>query len=151
MFTGENLKEKFVKELQFKKDNITKLPEGEEFSKLIMGLSFKYGIIKDKKDEIFFSKKYQVLCKHTTLFAQLENNEIINNKMETFKNEKAFAKNNSDFKCFCGKSYLSKEALSNHFKCKHPSLDMKKRGRGRARKYPDFNKDLEMNKYEKYF
>ena len=116
-----------------------------------MGLYFKYGIIKDKKEEIFFSKKYQVLSKHTTLFAQLENNETINNKMETLKNEKAFAKNNSDFKCFCGKSYLSKEALSNNFKCKHPFPDIEKRGRGRARKNPGFNKDLEINKYEKYF
>ena len=152
-FTWENYEEKFEKDLQFKQDNIIKLPEGEELSKLIMGLSFKYGIIKEQKDEILLSKKYQVLSKYTTLFAELENNEKINNKMETFKNEKEKVINYSrGFNCFCGKSFLSKIALSNHINIKHSSPNMLKKGRGRPRKYPSkSNIDFENGKYDNYF
>ena len=149
-FTWENFKEQFEKEFQFKTDNIIKLPEGEELSKLIIGLSFKYGIIKEQKDEIFFSKKYQVLSKHTTLFAEIENNETINNKMKTFKNEKAVHQS-IDFRCFCGKTFLSNIALSVHIKNKHPSPDISYRGRGRPRKYPSKAPDFEINKYDNYF
>ena len=87
-FNWENLNEKFQKEYQFKPDEILKIKEDEELSKLIIGLSFKYNIINTEKEQIDFSKKYQVLSKYTTLFADIENNNPITNEMKTFEEKK---------------------------------------------------------------
>ena len=49
------------------------MKDWEELSKLIIGLSYKYNIINNEKEQIDFSKKYQVLSEYTTLFADIEN------------------------------------------------------------------------------
>ena len=90
-FNWENLKEKSQKEYQFKLDEILKMKDGEELSKLIIGLSFKYNIINNEKEQIDFSKKYQVLSEYTTLFEDIENDVPITNEIKTFE-----AKINSD-------------------------------------------------------
>ena len=90
-FNWENLKEKSQKEYHFKSDEILKMKDGEELSKLIIGLSFKYNIINNEKEQIDFSKKYQVLSEYTTLFADIENDVPITNEIKTFE-----AKINSD-------------------------------------------------------
>ena len=87
-FNWENLNEKFQKEYQFNPEEILKIKDGEELSKLIIGLSFKYNIINTEKEQIDFSKKYQVLSKYTTLFADIENNNPITNEMKTFEEKK---------------------------------------------------------------
>ena len=84
-FNWENLKEKCQKEYQFKSDEILKMKDGEELSKLIIGLSFKYNIINNEKEQIDFSKKYQVLSEYTTLFADIENDVPITNEIKTFE------------------------------------------------------------------
>jgi len=167
-FNWENFKEKFEKQYLFKKGDIIRLPDGEDLSKLIIGLSFKYDIIKNEKEQINFSKKYQVLSKLTTLFADIVNENSIINKMETVK-QASNIPNISNIKegnwsCFCGKSYLSNAALQNHIKTKHPEIleghekkgrgrprleGHEKKGRGRPRKYlPQSNTK---DKYDTYF
>ena len=152
-FNWENFKEKFEKQYLFKKGDIIKLPDGEDLSKLIIGLSFKYDIIKNKQEQIDFSKKYQVLSKLTALFADIENENSITNKMETVKQTSNIPniKEGNCLSCFCGKSYLSNAALQNHIKTKHPEIleSQTIRGRGRPRKYlPQSNT---RDKYDTYF
>ena len=58
------------------------------------------------------------------------------------------------FNCDCGKSFLSKPALNNHIKNKHPDTleGQIKRGRGRPRKYPPKEvSDFENKKYPNFF
>ena len=83
-FNWENLEEKFKKNFEFKFEEIIKLPEGEELSKLIMGLSLKNDFINNKEEQIKLSKLYQVLCNYTTLYAEIEGDKTINNKINTF-------------------------------------------------------------------
>ena len=83
-FIWENLKEKFKKNIEFKFEEIIKLPEGEELSKLIMGLSLKYDFINNEEEQTKLSKLYQVLCKYTTLYAEIEGDKSIKDKMNTF-------------------------------------------------------------------
>ncbi len=83
-FNYENLKEKSIKDIEFKYDDIINLPEGEDLSKLIIGLTLRYNLINDKEEKIKLSKLYQVLCNYTTLFAEIEGEKIIKNKMTTF-------------------------------------------------------------------
>jgi len=83
-FNYENLKEKLEKEIKFNFNNIIKLPEGEDLSKLIIGLSLRYDLIKNKEEKIKLSKLYQVLCDLTTLFAEIEGEKVTKNKMITF-------------------------------------------------------------------
>jgi len=62
--------------------------------------------------------------------------------------------NGRDFKCDCGKSYLSQPALNNHIKVKHPDRleGQEKRNRGRPKKYPNTpNSDFEKTKYDSFF
>ena len=93
------------KEYLFKSSDILILPQGDDLSKLIIGLSFKYNIIKDKKEQINFSKKYQVLSKYTTLFSEIEkdNNETsTKDEMKTY--EKKYQPKRITFGCeICGK------------------------------------------------
>ena len=44
----------------------------------------RYDLIKDKNEKIKLSKLYQVLCDLTTLFAEIEGEKAIQNKMVTF-------------------------------------------------------------------
>ena len=58
------------------------------------------------------------------------------------------------FACNCGKAFLSKPALNNHIKTKHPEMldGQPKRGRGRPRKYPPKTVlDFESTKYDNFF
>ena len=83
-FKWSNLNKNFSEDFIFKKNDIIKLPNGEELSKLIIGLSLKYNIINSKEEEIKISKKYQVLSENTTLYAEIEGEKPIENKMNTF-------------------------------------------------------------------
>ena len=75
IFNWENLGKKYTKEflLNYDKNDIVILQQGDDLSKLIIGLSFKYDIIKAEQEQIIFSKKYQVLSKYTTIFSEIEN------------------------------------------------------------------------------
>ena len=55
--------------------NIIKLPNGDEMSKMIVGKALKNNpeFKKDEKKEIEFAKKYQMLSKNTALFAEILN------------------------------------------------------------------------------
>ena len=55
--------------------NIIKLPDGEEMSKMIVGKALKNNqeMKNDEKKEVEFSKKYQILSKNTALFAEILN------------------------------------------------------------------------------
>jgi hypothetical protein len=64
-FNYENLNQKFMKDMAFKSEEIYKLSEGEELSKLIIGSALKYNL----EDDANLSKKYQVLSKSTSLYA----------------------------------------------------------------------------------
>ena len=60
-------------------------------------------------------------------------------------------KNGRDFRCDCGKSYLSQPALNNHIKNKHPERHIK-RDKGRPLKYPKKSRnDFEKDKYNSFF
>ena len=55
--------------------NIIKFPNGEEMSKMIVGKALKNNqeFKNDKKKEVEFAKKYQMLSKNTALFAEILN------------------------------------------------------------------------------
>ena len=79
-FNYEKLNQKFMKDMLFKSEEIYKLSEGEELSKLIIGSALKYNL----EDDANLSKKYQVLSKSTSLYAEIEGDKSIENKMNTF-------------------------------------------------------------------
>ena len=64
-------------------ENIIKLKNGEEMTKMIVGKGLKYNdeLIKDTEKEIKFAKKYQILSKNTSLFAEIENEENQQSKL----------------------------------------------------------------------
>ena len=64
-------------------ENIIKLKDGKEMSKMIVGKGLKYNddLIKDTEKEIKFAKKYQILSKNTALFAEIENEENQQSKL----------------------------------------------------------------------
>ena len=55
--------------------NIIKLPDGDEMSKMIIGKALKNNreLKDDEKKEVEFAKKYQILSKNTALFAEILN------------------------------------------------------------------------------
>ena len=63
-------------------ENIIKLSNGDELSKMIIGKALKENkeLIDDKKKEIEFSTKYQILSKNTALFAEIINDNNDNNQ-----------------------------------------------------------------------
>ena len=148
-----------------KNNNIIKLSDGDEMTKIIIGKALKYNkdLLNDKKKEIEFATKYQILSKNTALFAEILNNNIKEqtklekiNLNEKPKKEKITKLDNlgKNFSCQCGKSYLSLPALYIHIKTKHPELceGNPKRGRGRARKItPIKSDDFETTKYKPFF
>ena len=83
-FNWENFDNKFEKEFIFKSHDIIQLSEGEELSKLMIGFDLKYNNSYSQIKQIELSKKYEVLCKYTTLFAELENDNIIEKEMKTY-------------------------------------------------------------------
>ena len=75
-------------------DNIIKIEDGEEIGKMIIGKALKNNdeLLKDEKKEIEFAKKYQILSKNTSLFAEIPNEEnqqskLIKVNLNEFKNK----------------------------------------------------------------
>ena len=75
-------------------DNMIKIENGEEMSKMVIGKALKNNdeLIKDEKKEIEFAKKYQILSKNTSLFAEIPNDEnqqskLIKVNLNEFHNE----------------------------------------------------------------
>ena len=75
-------------------DNMIKIENGEEMSKMVIGKALKNNdeLIKDEKKEIEFAKKYQILSKNTSLFAEIANDEnqqskLIKVNLNEFHNE----------------------------------------------------------------
>ena len=70
-----------------KYENIIRLSNGDELSKMIVGKALKNNreLINDEKKEIEFSLKYQILSKNTALYAEIKNdyNDINENKLIT--------------------------------------------------------------------
>ena len=64
-------------------NNIIKIENGEEMGKMIIGKALKNNdeLIKDEKKEIEFAKKYQILSKNTSLFAEILNEENQQSKL----------------------------------------------------------------------
>ena len=58
-------------------NDVLKLNDGEEMSKVIVGKALKNNeeLIKDEQNEIKFAKKYQILSKNTALFAEMISEE----------------------------------------------------------------------------
>ena len=95
-FNWKNLEENFKKNIKINSEKIIKLTEGDELSKLIIGLSLKYDIINDKNEQIKLSKLYQVLCQYTTLYAEIEGDKsIIDNKIKTIVKKYSIEKINN--------------------------------------------------------
>ena len=65
-----------------KEENIIKLKDGDELSKMIIGKALKRNkeLIEDKNKEMQFSIKYQILSKNTALFAEIINESKENNQ-----------------------------------------------------------------------
>ena len=64
-------------------DNILKLEDGEEMSKMIVGKALKHNeeLTEDEEKEIKFAKKYQILSKNTSLFAEVINEDNQQSKL----------------------------------------------------------------------
>ena len=64
-------------------NNIIKIENGEDMSKMIIGRALKNNdeLIKDEKKEIEFAKKYQILSKNTSLFAEILNEDNQQSKL----------------------------------------------------------------------
>ena len=78
---GQQSNNKIEKETIF--ENVLKLENGEEMSKMIVGKAFKFNaaMLKDEKKEIEFTKKYQILSKNTALFAEVLSKENQQSKL----------------------------------------------------------------------
>ena len=72
-------------------DNILKLEDGEEMSKMIVGKALKNNeeLTKDEEKEIKFAKKYQILSKNTSLFAEVINDDNQQSKLVKVELNKA--------------------------------------------------------------
>jgi hypothetical protein len=75
--TGNLQKDNFKDDISFQNGNIIKLTDGEEMAKIIVGKALKNNkdLKDDEKKEIEFAKKYQILSKNTSLFAEIKNKE----------------------------------------------------------------------------
>ena len=83
-------------------NDILKLNDGEEMSKVIIGKALKNNeeLIKDEQKEIKFDKKYQILSKNTTLFAEMISEESQQNELITVDLTKIKAEEDKDDKDF---------------------------------------------------
>ena len=79
--TGKESNNKIEKNEIF--ENIIKLENGDDMSKMIVGKAIKNNeeLIKDEKKEVEFAKKYQILSKNTALFAEILNEENQQSKL----------------------------------------------------------------------
>ena len=90
--------------------------------------------MKDKNEQIKLSKLYQVLCKYTTLFAEIEGDKSLDNQMKTFvknysiKNIRDFSHENYRMKCFSEKGFRSIRKSSSLKKSAPRGSYMKKKG-----------------------
>ena len=109
--TGKESNNKIEENIIF--ENIIKLENGNNMSKMIVGKAFKNNedLIKDEKKEIEFAKKYQILSKNTALFAEILNEEkqqskLIEVNLSNLKENEAFI-NSNDFDLYsrCVYSY----------------------------------------------
>ena len=74
--TGKDPKNVIKENVSFTyEQNIIKIPNGEEMSKMIIGKAIKnnHELKNDEKKEVEFAKKYQMLSKNTALFAEIIN------------------------------------------------------------------------------
>ena len=133
-FNWKNLNENCKKNIEINSEKIIKLSEGDKLSKLIIGLSLKYDFMKDKNEQIKLSKLYQVLCKYTTLFAEIEGDKSLDNQMKTFvknysvKKIRDFSHENYRMKCFSEKGFRSIRKSSSIKKSAPRGSYLKKKG-----------------------
>ena len=83
-------------------NDILKLNDGEEMSKVIIGKALKNNeeLIKDEQNEIKFAKKYQILSKNTALFAEMISEESQQNELIKVDLTKIKAEEDKDDKDF---------------------------------------------------
>ena len=86
--TAKNPKNLINEKISLNKfENIIRLSNGDELSKMIVGKALKNNkeFIDDEKKEIEFSLKYQILSKNTALYAEIKNdyNNLNKNKLIT--------------------------------------------------------------------
>ena len=82
--TGKDPKNPIKENVSFiNNQNIIKLENGEEMSKMIVGKALKNNkeLINDEKKEIEFAKKYQILSKNTALYAEILNDNNTQTKL----------------------------------------------------------------------
>ena len=92
-------------------DNILKMEDGEEMSKMIVGKALKNNeeLTKDEAKEIKFAKKYQILSKNTSLFAEIINEESQQSKLIKIElNESKAKEDDYDY------NYLGSSNLYSH-------------------------------------
>ena len=70
--------------LFFNKEKIHKLNDGDSLGKIIMGTILKYNNNINEEEEKKLAKEYQVLSKNTSLYAEIENEEISNLEMKSY-------------------------------------------------------------------
>ena len=106
-------------------NNILKLEDGEQMSKMIVAKALKFNeeLITDEKKEIEFAKKYQILSKNTALFAQIINEDNQQTKLIKVKLDK-ITKNTPFNKKLNRASFAAARTSANYF----AKPKMKKRG-----------------------
>ena len=99
--------------------------------------------INNEKNQLFQNINFQN--------EQIQNENIKETKIKRHRRSKNEIEGRN-FKCECGKSYLSQPALNNHIKNKHPEKNKngEQRGRGRPKKKTP-NIDFETEKYDIFF
>jgi uncharacterized protein YegL len=82
-FKIEYIKKKEKNEIivDFNKNNIICLPDGDNMTKIIVDKYLKTNLNMDEKSEIKISKEYEVLSKNTSFFAEIENENSQQNKL----------------------------------------------------------------------
>ena len=93
-------------------DNILKMEDGEEMSKMIVGKALKNNeeLTKDEAKEIKFAKKYQILSKNTSLFAEIINEESQQSKLIKIELNESKEKKD-DYNYYLGSSNLFSHSL----------------------------------------
>ena len=75
---------KIEKKIEFLKDNIVKLENGDILGKIIIGNYLKKN---ETKEEVNLSKQFQILSKNTALFAEIQTENSLQEEMKTITNE----------------------------------------------------------------
>ena len=121
------VKEKFIFN---KNENIIKLHDGDELSKIILKKAMKYNkeLIKDKNKEKKLSIKYQVLSKSTFLFAEISDLKENNKKKLIAVNKNYYKPQNTCLNCKFGafnRSHDFNYSFINEIKIKAQKDNMK--------------------------